>query len=78
MALAGTGTGTGPVQLADLAATQEIPPDYLAQLVGTLKSGRLVTTRRGPGGGLVLTRPAGDVSLAEQEDLRPGRIAWLG
>ncbi|MEW6081702.1 MAG: Rrf2 family transcriptional regulator [Bacillota bacterium] len=72
MALAGAETGASPVQLADLAAAQEIPPDYLAQLVGTLKSGGLVATRRGPGGGLALARPAADVSLDEVVQLMEG------
>jgi Rrf2 family iron-sulfur cluster assembly transcriptional regulator len=63
------------VQLGDLAAAQDIPPDYLAQLIGTLKSGGLVATRRGPGGGLVLSRPAAGVSLAEVVQLMEGIFA---
>jgi len=75
IALAGAVADDSPVQLADLAAGQEIPPDYLAQLVGTLKSGGLVATRRGPGGGLLLARPAGDVSLAEVVQLMEGSFS---
>ena len=72
IALAKAGAGDSPVQLADLATTQGLPPDYLAQLVGTLKSGGLVITRRGPGGGLTLARPAAEVSLAEVVQLMEG------
>jgi Rrf2 family protein len=75
IALAGAGAGDSPVQLADLATAQDIPPDYLAQLVGVLKSGGLVATRRGPGGGLALARPAADVSLAEVVQLMEGTFA---
>jgi Rrf2 family iron-sulfur cluster assembly transcriptional regulator len=72
MALAKASVGESPIQLADLAAAQEIPPDYLAQLVGTLKTGGLVATRRGPGGGLVLARPAAAISLAEVVQVMEG------
>ncbi|HSW10666.1 MAG TPA: Rrf2 family transcriptional regulator [Bacillota bacterium] len=75
IALAREGAGESPVQLADLAAGQELPLDYLAQLVGTLKSGGLVATRRGPGGGLLLARPPGDVSLAEVVQLMEGSFS---
>ena len=75
IALARESVADSPVQLANLAAAEEIPLDYLAQLVGTLKAGGLVATRRGPGGGLLLARPAGDVSLAEVVQLMEGSFS---
>lgn len=58
----------GPVSLADISARQEISLSYLEQLFSRLRRQKLVTSIRGPGGGYRLSRPAGDVFIAEVVD----------
>jgi Rrf2 family iron-sulfur cluster assembly transcriptional regulator len=54
-----------PVTLAELAQTQEITLPYLEQIFSKLKKVGLVQSVRGPGGGYVLGKPAGDTSIAD-------------
>lgn len=52
-----------PVLVKDIAVACEIPSPYLAKIVNSLAKLGLVQTQRGIGGGVVLARPAQDVSL---------------
>lgn len=52
-----------PVTLAELAQTQEITLPYLEQIFSKLKQCGLVKSVRGPGGGYVLARHAGDIRI---------------
>ncbi|MBN9590088.1 MAG: Rrf2 family transcriptional regulator [Alphaproteobacteria bacterium] len=54
-----------PVALADIAARQDISLSYLEQLFAKLRRGGLVSSVRGPGGGYRLSRPAGEVRIAD-------------
>ncbi|MCH2393793.1 MULTISPECIES: Rrf2 family transcriptional regulator [Oceanibaculum] len=77
--LAATSEGQ-PVALADIAERQEISLSYLEQLFAKLRRGGLVRSVRGPGGGYLLARPAGetrvsDVILAVDEPIRATRCA---
>ena len=69
--LAGNATNTQisgeprPVALADIAARQDISLSYLEQLFAKLRRGGLVTSVRGPGGGYRLSRPSGDLRIAD-------------
>src|SRR3569623_712654 len=68
--LAGNGTGppageTRPVALADIAARQDISLSYLEQLFAKLRRGGLVSSVRGPGGGYRLSRPSGELRIAD-------------
>ena len=54
-----------PVSLADIASRQEISLSYLEQLFGKLRRGGLVRSVRGPGGGYLLAKPAGEVRVAD-------------
>ena len=66
--LAGNAEGAGaprPVALADIAARQDISLSYLEQLFAKLRRGGLVTSVRGPGGGYRLSRPSGDLRIAD-------------
>lgn len=70
----------GPVALADIASRQEISLSYLEQLFGKLRKGGLVRSVRGPGGGYLLSRPAGqlrisDIILAVDEPIQTTRCA---
>lgn len=62
--LASHGSGK-PVSLAVIAERQEISLSYLEQLFGKLRRGELVKSVRGPGGGYLLSRPAGDIRIAD-------------
>ena len=69
-----------PVALADIAERQEISLSYLEQLFGKLRKGGLVKSVRGPGGGYLLSRPAGqmrisDVILAVDEPIQTTRCS---
>jgi Rrf2 family iron-sulfur cluster assembly transcriptional regulator len=57
--------GVRPVALADIAARQDISLSYLEQLFAKLRRGGLVSSVRGPGGGYRLSRPAGEVRIAD-------------
>ncbi len=57
--------GRGPVQSHDIATSQDIPEAYLNQLLTQLRKAGLITSRRGPGGGHSLARPASEITVAE-------------
>lgn len=61
--LAGQADIHRPVRTADIAGRQGIPEPYLDQVLATLNKVGLITSRRGPQGGHVLARPAGDITL---------------
>ena len=69
--LAGNATNTQspgeprPVALADIAERQDISLSYLEQLFAKLRRGGLVTSVRGPGGGYRLSRPSGELRIAD-------------
>ena len=65
------------VQVAEIAATQQVPRKYLELILLDLKKARMVSSRRGPGGGYVLARQAGDISFAEVVRLMDGPIALV-
>ena len=72
-----------------LVREQGLPRKFLEAILADLRRGGLVTSRRGPGGGYALARPAdqiflGDVfrtvdgPLAEVRGLRPHETAYTG
>jgi Rrf2 family iron-sulfur cluster assembly transcriptional regulator len=60
-----SGTPSRPVALADIAERQDISLSYLEQLFAKLRRGGLVTSVRGPGGGYRLSRPSGELRIAD-------------
>jgi Rrf2 family iron-sulfur cluster assembly transcriptional regulator len=54
-----------PVSLAEIARRQEISLSYLEQLFAKLRRNALVKSVRGPGGGYRLSRPSGEVRIAD-------------
>ncbi len=63
--LAGNEGASKPVSLAEIAKRQEISLSYLEQLFAKLRRGGLVKSVRGPGGGYRLSRPSGEVRIAD-------------
>lgn len=55
----------GPSPLAEIAARQEIPLQYLEQLFAQMRRAGLVVSARGPGGGFRLARTARDIRIAD-------------
>ena len=51
--------------LAELSRRQSISLPYLEQLFVKLRRGHIVQSVRGPGGGYVLARPAGEIRVDE-------------
>jgi Rrf2 family transcriptional regulator, iron-sulfur cluster assembly transcription factor len=54
-----------PVTLAEIAERQEISLSYLEQLFGKMRKAGLVSSVRGPGGGYLLGRAAGELRVAD-------------
>jgi Rrf2 family protein len=50
---------------SDIAAARDLPAAYLSRLLGDLARAGLVSSRRGPGGGLSLARPPESIPVAE-------------
>ncbi|MFA5537962.1 MAG: Rrf2 family transcriptional regulator [Gemmobacter sp.] len=50
---------------AELAAEFGLSRHHLSKIVQRLAQGGIVTTRRGSGGGAMLSRPAGEIKLGE-------------
>jgi Rrf2 family protein len=57
--------GEGPVKGERLAQAQEIPSNFLENILSDLRNAGIVASRRGADGGYWLARPAVEVSLAD-------------
>lgn len=69
--------GQGPVQSADIAARRDIPEYYLDQLLITLRRAGLVRSVRGPQGGHMLARPAGEITALDAIVALEGQLTPL-
>lgn len=54
-----------PVSISSIAARQDISERYLEQLMTLLKKAGIIKSIRGAGGGYVLAKDAGDISVGE-------------
>jgi Rrf2 family transcriptional regulator, iron-sulfur cluster assembly transcription factor len=54
-----------PVKLSEISARQRISLSYLEQLFAQERRSGIVRSRRGPGGGYTLGRPASELSIAD-------------
>ena len=54
-----------PVRLATISGQQNIPTNFLVQLLIRLKNAGLVESTRGASGGYTLAKPPGEISLAD-------------
>jgi len=56
--------GSGELaQIEQLAQTEEVPANFLAQILGKLREHGLITSRRGNHGGYTLARAPDEISL---------------
>jgi Rrf2 family protein len=56
---------SGPVQVRDIATSEEIPRHFLAKILNQLTYKGLVKATRGPGGGFQLLKDPKDISMGE-------------
>ena len=63
---------TLPVRVEEIAATQDIPENYLRRLLIELKRGGLVASQKGPSGGYMLARPPARITMAEVVEIIEG------
>ena len=54
-----------PTSVRDIAERTALPQPYLEQILLALKGAGLVRSKRGVGGGYVLSRPADEITLAQ-------------
>jgi len=66
--------GNEPVSLGEVAESTQLPKRYLDQLAMGMKTGALLTSVRGRGGGYQLTRPAEEISLGQVTEAAIGPI----
>jgi len=65
LGLARLGQSGGAVRVELLAETQNIPPNYLVQILIELKSTQIVKSQRGKEGGYLLARAPGEITLGD-------------
>lgn len=70
--MAGHAASDQCVQIHTIAAKQQIPEDYLRQLLVNLRLAGLVKSVRGPHGGYMLARPPSDITMGEVLDVLEG------
>lgn len=58
-----TAAGGASVLIKDIAESCDIPAAYLAKIIHTLARRGIVLTQRGVGGGVLLARPATEITL---------------
>jgi Rrf2 family protein len=57
------GCGSGPVTIREISEKQDVSVAYLEQILNKLRKADLVRSVKGPGGGYVLSREAGKISI---------------
>ena len=66
---------TLPVQIAEIAESENIPRKFLEQILLELKKTGIVRSHRGRAGGYALGRPAKDISFADVLRVTDGPLA---
>jgi Rrf2 family protein len=69
--------GRGPVLIADLATKERIPRKFLELILLDLKRKGILRSKKGKGGGYLLSRPPADVSIGELVRALDGPLALL-
>ena len=66
-----------PVSIDELSKAESVPANFLAQILGELRNGKLVVSRRGVQGGFILARAPETISLADIVSVIEGGIVEL-
>ncbi|MDP9414547.1 MAG: Rrf2 family transcriptional regulator [Pseudomonadota bacterium] len=69
--------GEGPVQLSQIAETQNIPSKFLTVMLSSMRRAGLVETMRGREGGYWLAKPPAEISYGEIVRLTRGSLGLL-
>ncbi|MFZ4509084.1 MAG: RrF2 family transcriptional regulator [Fimbriimonas sp.] len=64
-----------PVAIQEIAEAQNVPLKYLQQILAALKVAGFVQSRKGPGGGYALARPAREITLGDVLRAMDGPLA---
>jgi Rrf2 family protein len=64
----------GFIQIKDIASTQNIPQNYLEQLLSILKKAGLVESMRGSQGGYKLNKPADQIKIIDIIEVLDGPL----
>jgi Rrf2 family protein len=70
--------GKFPLQRQDIAARQQIPVEFLEQILLMLKGAGLVSSRRGIKGGYTLIKQPRDITLGQVIRILDGPLAPIG
>jgi Rrf2 family protein len=66
--------GQGLVRIPEIARIQAIPERFLENILNQLRQGGFVESRRGKGGGFVLSRPPSSITVEELISFLDGQI----
>ena len=69
--------GKGPVLLKDVALQEQIPEQYLEQVMAPLRIAGLLKTLRGTGGGFVLGKSPSEVNLNDVVQILEGSLSLV-
>jgi Rrf2 family protein len=69
--------GHGPVLISDIATRERIPRRFLELILLELKNGGVLQSRKGKGGGYLLSKPAGNISVGQVLRILEGPLAPL-
>lgn len=64
--------------IEQLARIEEVPANYLVQILSELRNGGLITSRRGKQGGYALARSPAEITLYDIVKLIEGEVLELG
>lgn len=53
----------GPLTIKEISARQNVSISYLEQLLNRLRKAKIIESQKGPGGGYVLCKKPGDISV---------------
>jgi Rrf2 family protein len=69
--------GQAPVQASELAHRQKLPRKFLEAILLELKRGGILASKKGRGGGYVLTRKPGDITVGQVIRALQGPLALV-
>ncbi len=65
----------GPMTIKEISARQNVSVAYLEQLLNRLRKNRLIKSQKGPGGGYVLYKKPGEISVGMILNALEGPVA---
>ncbi len=68
----------GPIQLSEIAETEEVSEKYLGQIVIHLRAAKLIQSHRGAQGGYFLAKPPNRINVFEIVQALEGDVSIVG